>query len=237
MATSSTARRPSCSTTRRTSSTSRTTTRRPGVKTTDSLDPPGNGVIYIDENAKLGGCSPAIDGPLEQDYAEGNGCAVAYVKGKYSSSMTIGSASDIVVAGNLERVGDTVMGLVAQNFVRVKHGVRSCPQASNPDRCETFPNMKIQAAILTLQHSFIVDNYDQRRHARRRSPSTARSPRSSAARSARSTRAPATRRPATRRTTTTTSRLRYRSPPYFLDPISAAWRIIRANEQVPAPKT
>ncbi len=132
-----------------------------GLKKTDSLDPPGNGVIYIDENAKLGGCSPAIDGPLEQDYAEGNGCAVAYVKGKYSSSMTIGSASDIVVAGNLERVGDTVMGLVAQNFVRVKHGVRSCPQPSNPDRCETFPNMKIQAAILTLQHSFIVDNYDQ----------------------------------------------------------------------------
>ena len=132
-----------------------------GLKKTDSLDPPANGVIYIDENAKLGGCSPAIDGPLEQDYAEGNGCAVAYVKGKYSSSMTIGSASDIVVDGNLERVGDTVMGLVAQNFVRVKHGVRSCPQPSNPDRCETFPNMKIQAAILTLQHSFIVDNYDQ----------------------------------------------------------------------------
>ena len=32
-------------------------------------------------------------------------------------------------------------------------------------------------------------------------------------------------------------RLRYRSPPFFLDPISAAWRIIRANEQVPAPRT
>ena len=31
------------------------------------------------------------------------------------------------------------------------------------------------------------------------------------------------------------NRLRYRSPPYFLDPIQAAWRIIRSNEQVPAP--
>ena len=28
--------------------------------------------------------------------------------------------------------------------------------------------------------------------------------------------------------------LRYRSPPYFLDPMQAAWRVIRANEQVPA---
>jgi len=26
----------------------------------------------------------------------------------------------------------------------------------------------------------------------------------------------------------------HRSPPYFLDPVSAAWRIIRSNEQVPA---
>jgi hypothetical protein len=25
-----------------------------------------------------------------------------------------------------------------------------------------------------------------------------------------------------------------RSPPYFLDPLQAAWRVVRANEQVPA---
>jgi hypothetical protein len=28
--------------------------------------------------------------------------------------------------------------------------------------------------------------------------------------------------------------LRYRSPPYFLDPLQAAWRVVRASEQVPA---
>jgi hypothetical protein len=28
--------------------------------------------------------------------------------------------------------------------------------------------------------------------------------------------------------------LRYRSPPFFLDPLQAAWRVVRANEQVPA---
>jgi len=31
-------------------------------------------------------------------------------------------------------------------------------------------------------------------------------------------------------------RLRYRSPPYFLDPVVAAWRVVRNNEQVPAAK-
>ena len=29
-------------------------------------------------------------------------------------------------------------------------------------------------------------------------------------------------------------RLRYREPPYFLDPVQAQWRIARQNEQVPA---
>ena len=30
--------------------------------------------------------------------------------------------------------------------------------------------------------------------------------------------------------------LKLRSPPYFLDPLQAAWRVVRANEQVPAAK-
>jgi hypothetical protein len=29
-------------------------------------------------------------------------------------------------------------------------------------------------------------------------------------------------------------RLRYREPPYFLEPVAAAWRVVRQNEQVPA---
>ena len=31
-------------------------------------------------------------------------------------------------------------------------------------------------------------------------------------------------------------RLRYREPPYFLDPVQASWRISRSTEQVPATK-
>ena len=29
-------------------------------------------------------------------------------------------------------------------------------------------------------------------------------------------------------------RLRYRSPPYFLNPVDAAWRAVKVTEQVPA---
>jgi hypothetical protein len=210
-----------------------------GAAVSGSLDPPGNGVIYVDENAKLGGCTPTIDGPREQDYTEGNGCAVAYVKGKYGTSITIASAADIVVSGNLERVGDPVLGLIAQNFVRVKHGVRNCASPLPnpvPFECETFPNIKIQAAILTLQHSFIVDNYNQGATVGTLTVDGA---------IAQKFRGPVgTFDPSTGLASTGytkdykyDSRLRYRSPPFFLDPISAAWRIIRANEQVPAPKT
>jgi hypothetical protein len=28
--------------------------------------------------------------------------------------------------------------------------------------------------------------------------------------------------------------LRYREPPYFVNPTEAAWRVVRQNEQVPA---
>jgi Tfp pilus assembly protein PilX len=205
------------------------------LKTDLNVDPPGNGVIYIDENAKLGGCTPSIDGPLEQDYNEGPGCAVVNVRGKYTKSMTIGSLGDIVVNGNLERVGDAVMGLVATNFVRVKHGVRNCP-AAGVDNCQTMQDVKIQAAILTLAHSFIVDNYNQG------SPLGTLTVEGAIAQRFRGP--VGTFNPSTGLTTSGyvkdynyDDRLRYRSPPFFLDPISAAWRIIRANEQVPAPKT
>jgi hypothetical protein len=29
-------------------------------------------------------------------------------------------------------------------------------------------------------------------------------------------------------------RLRYRSPPYFVEPVKASWKVVRQNEQVPA---
>lgn len=48
------------------------------------------------------------------------------------------------------------LGLIANNFVRVAHRVSSdCASNLAP----VLSNVKIEAAILSLQHSFIVDNY------------------------------------------------------------------------------
>jgi Tfp pilus assembly protein PilX len=87
-------------------------------------------------------------------------CGDIYVSGTYSSPLTLAAANDVIVTGNLTNTTDTnitgtvsptgpaTLGLVATQYVRVMH---TCPQ--NPD-------MTIDAAILTLKHSFFVDNYE-----------------------------------------------------------------------------
>ena len=189
---------------------------------------PGNGVIYVLQHPSLG-CS-RLNGPLEQDYSDSAGCAVLTVSGSYAKSMTLGSAADILIDGDLTRSGDPVLGLIAENFVRVKHDERGCPSAST---CFRRQDYLVQAAILSLAHSFIVDNYSSGARL-----GTLRVEGAIAQRF---------RGPVGQFNTTTgettrgyakdyhyDNRLRYRSPPYFLDPVSAAWRIIRSNEQVPA---
>jgi hypothetical protein len=101
---------------------------------------------------KVGG-----SGTYKNDYY--GPCGDIYVSGSYSSPLTLSAANDIIVAGNLTNATDTnftgtasptgsaTLGLVANQYVRVMH---TCPQN---------PNVTIDAAILTLAHSFFVDNY------------------------------------------------------------------------------
>jgi type II secretory pathway pseudopilin PulG len=203
---------------------------RTGPSQTETTVPlPRNGVIYVRTD---GGCSPALATPVQQTYGEGRGCAVVSVSGTYPRSMTIASQADIVIPGNLEKANDAVLGLIANNFVRVRHPVnRSGNSCSNAGG--TLQDVKIEAAILTLAHSFIVDNHSCGARLGTLTVTGA---------IAQKFRGPVG-------TFNTSSgqgvtgytknyeyddRLKYRSPPYFLDPISAAWRVIRANEQVPA---
>src|SRR6201999_54846 len=102
---------------------------------------------------KIGGT-----GAFANDYY--GACGDVYVSGNYSSPLTIAAANNVIVTGNLYNTTDTnltgttsptgtaTMGLVANQYVRVMH------------TCPTNPNVTIDAAILTLQHSFFIDNYD-----------------------------------------------------------------------------
>lgn len=95
-------------------------------------------------------------------------CGDIYIDGNYSAALTVAAANDVIVTGNLANSTDTnltgttsltgsaTLGLVADEYVRVMHDGTvngNCPSgASNP-------NVTIDGAILTLQHSFFVDNY------------------------------------------------------------------------------
>ena len=208
-------------------------TRSDGTKQTN-VPLPSNGVIYVSNSS----CSTGTTVPMLARYNESSGCGNLYITGTYSQSLTIATANDIIVGGpgvangNLTRdpTKDVVLGLIATNFVRVYHPVtrsdwndeNNCTNAAG-----TQNNVTIDAAILTLKHSFTVDNY--------RCGAKLQTLRVMGA-IAQKFRGPV----GTTRPTGYTKdyeyddRLKYRSPPFFLDPVSAAWKINRAHEQVPA---
>jgi Tfp pilus assembly protein PilX len=84
-------------------------------------------------------------------------CGDVYVSGNYTTPLTIAAANDIIVTDDITTttdasgnpIGGATLGLVANEYVRVMHPCN----AGNPDTT-------IDAAILTLAHSFFVDNYN-----------------------------------------------------------------------------
>jgi hypothetical protein len=121
-------------------------------------------IVYVDN---LPGCTPDYT-PFGVHYdalPNTQPCGTAYVQGTYNKPLTIATADDIVIRNDITDVqhsgglpsGAGMLGLVANNFVRVMHGTSGCggnsPSVANSD-------LTIEAAILALSHSFIVDNYD-----------------------------------------------------------------------------
>lgn len=136
--------------------------------TKENVPFPSKGLIYVSNS----GTCPTYT-PYGPTYTEDKGCNV-YVKGNYTGQLTIASENDIVINGSITTpvngegipLTNAVLGLIADNFVRIYHpltGVRpkefgECGSRSNAEG--TMKNVSIYAAILAVNHSFIVDNYD-----------------------------------------------------------------------------
>jgi hypothetical protein len=144
----------------------------PSSCTTTTVDITQFPIMYVSNG---NGCTPPAYSPFAVTYPT-TGCAGdVYVAGNYSSSLTVAAANNIIIDGNLNTTedgsgnptGTSTLGLVANNFVRLMHGVTTrtsgtifqCGSASNVST-QTFANIDIDAAILALKHSFIVDNFD-----------------------------------------------------------------------------
>jgi hypothetical protein len=166
------------------------------------------------------------------------GCGNLEIQGTYSVSVTVGAENDIIIKDDVRRTAstDVLMGMISNNFIRVYHPVKNLDtNSSGGYDCDNnggpAPNVTIDAAILSLAHSFLVDNYfcgatigtltvTGAISQKFRGPvgtSSNGDPQSGFIKSY-----------------TYDDRFRFRSPPKFVDPVAAGWQVQLYTEQVPA---
>ncbi len=134
----------------------------------DVLPLPANGVIYV---RSAGGQCPVLYGAFAKtSYTSSESCGDVAIRGTYSSGITIGAQNDIIVYGDIQRTSgsDALLGLIANNYVRVYHPMAGDPYTqslSSGSSCSGLSSVSypivhnIDASILSLHHSFQVDNY------------------------------------------------------------------------------
>jgi hypothetical protein len=173
-----------------------------------------------------------------------------FVEGVMKGQATIASENDIYVTGDLTYNGGVtggtasdILGLVANNYVYVYHPVNcnssggSCTNVaySHTDTTtggstntsnSTFSNPIIQAAVLSVQHSFIVQNYTQGAQLGSISLTGA---------IAQTFRGPVGLIGSTGylKNYIYDARLKYMSPPHFLDPVQSAFQVTTSSEPSP----
>ncbi len=124
---------------------------------------PSNGVVYVSSSIS-GACTGAYS-PFYTTYPSASECGNVFVHGSYSGQLTIAAANDIVIDDDLVSTSDEgMLGLIANNFIRVYHPLYENPETKKLE-CKnattgTLQDVEIDAAILAINHSFIVDNYD-----------------------------------------------------------------------------
>jgi hypothetical protein len=199
------------------------------------IAPPPNGVIYVQN----GSCVPY--NPVDPYGAGTDTCGNAWVKGTYTKDLTIGARNDVIVNGDVIRAdgNDARLGLIADGFVRVWHDV--IRDSRDPSSCTNYPpgdarrvgDRRIDAALLSVQHSFMVDNYYC---------GTPLGTLTVNGVIAQKYRGPVGRLTSGAGTAVNgyikdynyDDRLAFRGPPHFVDPVEAAWKVRSYTEQQPA---
>jgi hypothetical protein len=226
--------------------------REDGTQLTNAVLPiPADGSIYVShDNNPLTGTAPN---------QHGGGCGATYnpvapygttalpvppgcgnleIQGTYSLALTVGAENDIIIKDDVRKAAsaDVLLGMISNNFIRVYHPVKNLvADSSGGYDCDNNggpgPDISIDAAILSLAHSFIVDNYfcGATLGTLTIFGAIAQKFRGPVGTSSNGT-------PVTGflKSYTYDDRLRFRSPPRFIDPVAAGWQVQLYTEQVPA---
>lgn len=127
---------------------------------------PANGVVYV-AGPKCGETYTPYN--VSYSSTEVSSCGTVNLKGTYSKPLTIAASNDILITDDLTKTNETaVLGLIANRFIRIYHPVNlntdsqgnvSC-SGNDESKVGTIKNLKIEAALLAIEHSFIVDNFN-----------------------------------------------------------------------------
>lgn len=137
----------------------------PSVVTKNVGFPP-SGVIYV-----AGSCSAYSPfGPSPGYFEKGTAsCGDVYVRGSYDQSLTIAAQNDVIIDGNITTEtngegtpsGNALLGLVANNFVRVAHPVKATYPLPKSGICNTysyagytFPQQKVNGECRYTNEAF-----------------------------------------------------------------------------------
>jgi hypothetical protein len=132
---------------------------------------PANGVIYVRAADASETCLSSAPHPynLSADVTPYNRCAGdVFVEGTLNGRVTIAAENNIVISDHIRYAGgrgagsDDMLGLVANNFVEIMHPVNNGGQTLNylPGG-RRFDGPHIDAAILSVEHSFRVQNHEE----------------------------------------------------------------------------
>lgn len=129
---------------------------------------PPNGVVYIS-----GSCAKKYSpfGPVP-GYGEDTTCGNVYVHGNYTSALTIAAQNDVIVNGNLTTpvngsgvpTSNAMLGLVANNFVRVYHPVNKTYTKTAGSKCKEETYQPGNHKILDKEKSSTVCEYTDEVH-------------------------------------------------------------------------
>jgi hypothetical protein len=205
-----------------------------GTGSPSTFGMPADGVFYVANGSSACSSNPcsASYSPFTATYPTSSQCGNVIVRGNYSGQLTIAAENDIIIDGNITRSGTGLLGLVANNFVRIKHPF-SDTNDTNRGQCDggsnqsgSLSNPRVDAAILAISHSFIVDHYDCGAGLGTLQVNGAISQKFRGA-------VGTTGGTGYLKDYNYDDRLRYQEPPNFLDPVQSAWHIQRETLDFP----